>query len=63
MLIIKEILTGKRSAKNPTNGLAIIYINGSTHVIKPMTSADIPSCLPKTGICGNIGPIAAKKKK
>lgn len=51
-------VTVKQSIKQPTAGFAKIYKIGNTDVIRPITSAEIPSCFPITGNCGKIGPIA-----
>lgn len=57
------LLTEKKSIRYPTVGLASTYMIGSTDIIRPIISGPIPSCFPKTFICGKMGPIAANKVK
>lgn len=51
-------LTGNESIKYPTAGFAKIYKIGRMDVMRPITSGEMPRSLPKTLICGKIGPIA-----
>lgn len=60
---IKFYYTGKESIKNPTTGLLKMYKIGRTDVMYPITAGSIPKSFPYTFICGNIGPIALKRRK
>lgn len=56
-------ITGNESIRYPTAGLAKMYRMGKNEVMNPMTSGEIPSSLPNTLVCGNIGPIARRAEQ
>lgn len=47
----------------PNIGLDIKNIKGRTAVMLPITTSEIPNCLPYTVKYGKMGPDAAMKKK